>query len=31
LDKILVLNYAMGGFKKGEWQEQLLFLPIFRS
>jgi hypothetical protein len=27
LDKVLVRNYAMGGFKKREWQERLLFPP----
>jgi hypothetical protein len=23
LDKVLAWNYAMGGFKKGEWRERL--------
>jgi hypothetical protein len=29
LDKVLVQNYAMGGFRKGERQEHLLFPPVF--
>jgi hypothetical protein len=31
LDKVLVQNYAIGGFKKGEWWGRLSFPPVFMS
>jgi hypothetical protein len=31
LEGVLVKNYTVGGFEKGEWQEWFSFLPIFMS
>ncbi len=31
LDGVLVWNYVIGGFKKGEWRERLSFPPVFMS
>jgi hypothetical protein len=31
LNKVLVQNYAIGVFRKGEWWGRLLFPPVFMS